>query len=59
MDQLLQINQVCNLFQISRSTIYRAVRRGEIKIHKIGKASRVRESELANWLNSFPIKGGI
>lgn len=59
MTQFLKINDVCHLAKISRATFYRAVNRGDFKIRKIGKASRVELSEINAWLDSLPTQGGI
>ena len=50
-NQFLCINQVCNLVALSRSTIRRAVAKGELKCsRKIGKLL-FQESDVRRWLN--------
>lgn len=59
MTQFLKINDVCQLAKISRATFYRAAKRGDFKIRKIGKASRVELSEINAWLDALPTQGGF
>jgi excisionase family DNA binding protein len=50
-NQFLCISQVCNLVSLSRSTIRRAVAKGELKCsRKIGKLL-FQESDVRRWLN--------
>lgn len=49
--------RVCDskkVFGLSRHTIYRAVNRGEITIHKRGVASLLSVAEVSAWIEKRP-----
>jgi excisionase family DNA binding protein len=50
----LGIKDAAILFSISRSTIYRALERGDLVSHKCGSRTLIETRVLENW-----IKGGI
>ena len=50
MDEILTIPQVAKYLKISKSKIYYLVKRREIPHSKIGRNVRIRESDLAKWL---------
>jgi excisionase family DNA binding protein len=37
-------------FSLSRDTFYRAAKRGEISIHKVGNRSLLKVAEITNWI---------
>jgi excisionase family DNA binding protein len=39
---------------LSRSSIYREIKAGNLKTVKIGRAIRVREQDLADFINALP-----
>ena len=39
---------------VSRSSIYRALKAGELSARKSGRRTRIRAEELKRWLNSLP-----
>lgn len=51
--RLLKIEEVCQRTSLSKSAIYRVIAAGELKIVKIGKSSRVLETELDRWIYSL------
>ena len=52
------IPQLCDKHNVSRTTIYREVSAGRLKLTKIGNASRVSEKHEMEWLDSLPVVSG-
>ena len=52
--QLLTIDQVASLCQVSTKTVYRAIRRGALSASRLGQggAYRVRPEAMANWIDA-------
>ena len=44
------ISESMTVFSISRDTIYRAAKRGDLKIHKAGSRSLLKVSEVCDWI---------
>lgn len=51
--QLLRVSEFCERYAVSRATFYRHVRRGDLKIVKIGAATRVRAVDADSWFSSL------
>jgi excisionase family DNA binding protein len=51
MDAILTIPEVARYLKISKSKIYYLVQRREIPHVKIGRNVRIKESDLAKWLD--------
>lgn len=51
---LHKLTKVSERTGLSRSSLYRAIRSGDLKTVKIGRAVRVREQDLADFINAFP-----
>lgn len=49
-----RIPEVCAMLGISRATLYRRVKTGEITIHKLGSISFVKREGLDRLLESLP-----
>ena len=49
MEKLYTIKQVCDEFGISRSTVYRENKAGQLPFVKIGRATRIAASVLQAW----------
>jgi excisionase family DNA binding protein len=47
--QVLTTAQVAELLQISPRTVQRAIRRGELKAHRVGRIYRVNDQDLREW----------
>ncbi len=47
-----------NTFSISNSEFYRQVKAGRLRIHKIGRASRIGKADAKAWAASLPTFGG-
>ena len=46
-------------YAISRTAFYRIVGQGKLRLHKIGRSSRVARSEAQAWAESLPTIGGV
>lgn len=44
--EFLTVDQVCEILQVSRPTVYRLIKDGKIKVIKLGTATRIRRSEI-------------
>ena len=52
-DNLIDIDEACNILRRKKSTIYHLVRDGELPHYKTGKLLEFRPSELYAWQNSY------
>jgi excisionase family DNA binding protein len=50
---LHKLNQVSARTGLSRSAIYREINAGKLKVVKIGRAVRVREKDLTDFINAL------
>lgn len=51
-DELLTVKETCKLLKISRPTLLRLIKSGEIKGFKIGKRVwKIQRSEVYNYIN--------
>jgi excisionase family DNA binding protein len=50
----ISISEAVRLSGIGRSSIYEAIRRGDLLIRKSGRRSLVLTSELQRWLSELP-----
>jgi excisionase family DNA binding protein len=50
----VSINEACKLAGIGRSSIYQAIRRGELPIRKSGRRSLILTADLQRWLSELP-----
>jgi putative molybdopterin biosynthesis protein len=53
-DQLLDVNQLAHIMNFTRSTVYRMIRRGDLKAIRIGPYLRVSRKELDRLLSLGP-----
>lgn len=57
--KLYSINEVCEILQLTRRTIYTYIKEGRLKAIKIGKFWRVTEENLQEFINEgAPIADG-
>jgi len=49
--QLLSTLEVCEYLSISRSTVYKLIRTGQLNAHYIAKAWKFRQTDLDNYLD--------
>ena len=57
MEKLLKVEEVCDLLQVSRSTVYEWTHTGFIPHYKFPKGIRFRLSEVENWVKRRRYKG--
>ncbi len=57
MEKLLTVEQLSELIQISRSTLYEWTHTGFIPHYKFPKGVRFKEAEIDNWLRKRQKKG--
>ena len=53
---ILTVDQVAAYLQLNRLTIYRYIRRGQLRAAKVGKAYRVRKADVDVFLDSLQIR---
>jgi excisionase family DNA binding protein len=53
---MLTIRQVAGLARVSVSTVERAVRRGELRAFKLGRATRIAAADARSWLTATPVQ---
>lgn len=55
--RLLTVAEVANVMRVSRMTVYRLIRRGQLKAIRVGRNYRVREEDLNTYLESQAVTG--
>jgi excisionase family DNA binding protein len=55
--RLLTVAEVATLMRVSRMTVYRLIRRGQLKAIRVGRNYRVRENDLSEYLESQAVSG--
>ena len=53
--ELMSVATFCKLFSVGRTTFYREVQEGRIRLRKQGTASRVSREDALAWMNNLPI----
>jgi len=51
--ELLRVEDFCSRYAVSRASFYRLANRGEIKLFKIGSATRVKTVDAEAWFNTL------
>lgn len=59
MDRFITIKQFCEHFNVSRSTAYRENQAGRLPMRKIGRATRIAESDAEAWQQSLIVAGRL
>ena len=54
----LTVAEFIRLYRVPHASFYRLVKAGKIRIHKIGRSSRVAKAEATAWAESLPTFGG-
>jgi excisionase family DNA binding protein len=47
------VDDICASAHVSRSFVYAEIRRGKLKAYKVGRATRVRDSDFQAYLSSW------
>jgi excisionase family DNA binding protein len=50
----LKISEACSASRCGRTTVYEAIKHGELRALKRGKSTLILESDLRRWLESLP-----
>ena len=48
------IFESCEVSSVGRTTLYAAIKRGDLKTHKVGRRTLITSKELLAWLDSLP-----
>jgi excisionase family DNA binding protein len=57
LSRLLTVAEVANVMRVSRMTVYRLIRRGQLQAIRVGRNYRVREDDLSAYLDSQAVTG--
>lgn len=57
MDKLITIDEFCSRFGVGRSTAYRENQAGRLRFRKVGRATRIAESDAQAWFEQLPSRG--
>jgi excisionase family DNA binding protein len=55
--RLLTVAEVAQVMRVSRMTVYRLIRRGQLKAIRVGRNYRVRENDLNSYLEEQAVTG--
>jgi excisionase family DNA binding protein len=50
----LTVQEFCDAFRVSRTTLYRQVAAGALSLVKVGRATRIRRADAEAWQASLP-----
>lgn len=48
------VTEVCKLTSLGRTTLYKAIKSGDLKAQKLGRRTIITFTELSRWLSSLP-----
>lgn len=51
MEEFLKVEEVAEILKLNKMTIYRWIKKGKIKVSKMGRIIRISKSELERFLN--------
>lgn len=54
MDRLYSIQDIMRRFGIGRSTVYREHAAGRLPFRKVGRSTRIAESDAERWVEALP-----
>lgn len=54
----LTVRDFMDTYAVPRTSLYRAVQRGELRLTKIGRSSRIARADARAWAESLPTLGG-
>lgn len=57
--RLLTVAEVASLMRVSRMTVYRLIRRGQLKAIRVGRNYRVREDDFNEYLEAQAVNGEV
>ena len=50
--RLLTVNEVADLLRVSRMTVYRLIKEGQMKALRVGRSYRLREDDVDEYLSA-------
>ena len=56
--RLLTVNEVADLLRVSRMTVYRLIKEGDVPAFKVGRGYRLREEDVHSYLNERLTEAG-
>ena len=56
--RLLTVNEVADLLRVSRMTVYRLIKQGDMPSLKVGRSYRLREEDVHSYLNERYTEAG-
>jgi excisionase family DNA binding protein len=56
--RLLTVNEVADLLRVSRMTVYRLIRQGDMAALRVGRNYRLREEDVHSYLNERYTEAG-
>jgi excisionase family DNA binding protein len=57
-DEVLTMEEICDLLQVHKSTVYKLVRRGSIPGFRVGSDWRFRRDVIERWLSEKSVGAG-
>lgn len=58
MTEFYSIKEFLETYRLSRTSAYRAVQAGQLRITKMGRASRIAKADAIAWAANLPTIGG-
>ena len=58
MEGFYSVAEFLRIYSMRRTSLYRAVNAGQIRITKIGRSSRIAKADAEAWANRLPTIGG-
>ena len=56
--EMMTVATFCDRYSIGRTSLYREVNAGRLKLRKFGSATRIARSDAEAWAASLPTYGG-
>ncbi|HEV8565353.1 MAG TPA: helix-turn-helix domain-containing protein [Actinomycetota bacterium] len=56
--RLLTVNEVADLLRVSRMTVYRLIKQGDLPSFRVGRGYRLREEDVHSYLNGRLTEAG-
>jgi len=56
--ELMKVADVCARYSIGRTTLYREVAAGRLRLRKLGTATRIARKDAEAWAASLPVVQG-
>jgi excisionase family DNA binding protein len=55
--ELMTVAHFCDRYSIGKTSLYREVNAGRLKLRKFGTATRIARADAEAWANSLPYQG--